>query len=35
MTKAELIKRAKQANKEIAEGKYISSEELEREITTW
>jgi hypothetical protein len=35
MTQAELIKRAKRANKEIEEGKYISSDELEREIASW
>lgn len=35
MTQAELIRRAKRANKEIAEGKYVTTEELEREAATW
>lgn len=35
MSAAELIRRAKRANKDIEEGNYISSEELGREIATW
>lgn len=35
MSASELIKRAKRSNKDIQEGNYISSEDLEREIATW
>lgn len=35
MTTAELIRRAKRADKDIEEGNFISSGELEREAANW